>query len=457
MRSLTVVSAGRRFVFLTTLRWLPLGIQVPVTVLLASSRGLRPGDIGLIFVAHSLVALLLELPTGGLADAIGRRPVLVLSGLLYVAGAFAMVVAQDLLQFVAAFAVFGAARALDSGPLESWYVDAVHEIDPAADVTGGLSRAGVANGAGLAVGAAIGGLAPALAASLDAGRDALIIPFLVAALFNVLSVIAVLALLVPVGPSSDLSASAAIRTGVKEVPTIIRNTLRLTARDHVLRKLLIITFLIGTVLSTLELVGPLRFAELTGSRTDGTAVFGIVMAVSFGAAGLGAAFATLARRAASGSAGLANAVVFGVCALAVVGVGMSAAVLVAAAAYVFFYLINGVGWPSRQQLMHSRVDAGRRSTTVSASSFALMIGGVAGSLLAPRLAEATSLSVALLAGAVPLLLAGALALRLRSATAHPPGNAGTASTGGAEGRPATVTADHDDARASSSRPSRISR
>jgi MFS family permease len=55
-------------------------------VLLASSRGLSPADIGVVFAVYSMVVLLLELPTGGLADAVGTRPVLVASGLAGAAG-----------------------------------------------------------------------------------------------------------------------------------------------------------------------------------------------------------------------------------------------------------------------------------------------------------------------------------------------------------------------------------
>ena len=67
--ALTVRSAERRFVLLTALRWLPVGFVVPVTVLLAASRGLSPVEIGLAFTAHGVVIVLLELPTGGLDPA----------------------------------------------------------------------------------------------------------------------------------------------------------------------------------------------------------------------------------------------------------------------------------------------------------------------------------------------------------------------------------------------------
>lgn len=414
-RELTVASAERRYVALTALRWFPLGISIPVTVLLASSRGLSAADIGVVFAVHSVVALTLELPTGGLADAIGIRPVLVFSALLQIAGLLTLAIAHNLLAFGAAFALVGAGRALDSGPLEAWYVDAVHLHDDRADVTAGLARAAVADGAGLALGAVVGGLAPALAAGHSAGSEALVLPFLLAAAIDVVYLVAVVALVVPVGPTTDPPHVASTPAAVLTVPSIVRDTVCLAARDRVLRQLLTLAFLVGTVLSTLELIGPLRFAELTGSHAKGTAVFGVVMAASFTAAALGAALATSARRAARGSLARTSAALFAICVLAVSGIALTSALVMTGLAFAVFHLANAAGWPLRQQLMHSRVQGAQRSTSVSAMSFALMIGVVAGSLLVPRLAEATSLSVAFWAAAAPLLLAGLLSLRLPTA------------------------------------------
>ena len=86
---LTPAEAGRRFLVLTALRWLPVGISIPVTVLLALSRGLSPANVGLVFLVHSLLVAVLGLPTSGLADVVGRRPVLVASGVLHLLSSLA--------------------------------------------------------------------------------------------------------------------------------------------------------------------------------------------------------------------------------------------------------------------------------------------------------------------------------------------------------------------------------
>lgn len=402
--------ARRRFVGLTALRWLPVGVAVPVSVLLATARGLSPADIGMTVAVYGAVALLLELPTGGLADALGHRPVLVLSGLFTVAGLLTMAVADSMLLFLVAWSLKGVARALDSGPLEAWYVDTVHRTDPRADVTPGLSRAGAADAAGLTVGAVVGGVLPLLVDR--SGAAALAVPLVLAAVFGLVQVAAVLLLVIPVR-EPQASGAAAVRAGVHDVPLLIGATLRLVLRERLLRLLLVVSFLVGVVLSSLELLGPLHVGELAGSPELGSAVFGVVTAVSFAAAAAGSLLAPALGRAAHGSVALSSAVTSVLGAVAVAAFALAPGVVLAAVAYALFYLLNAAASPLRQQLMHDQTTSGQRSTTLSATSLALMLGGLVGNLLLPRLADGAGLPAGLLAGAGALLLLAAVSLGLR--------------------------------------------
>lgn len=401
--------ARRRFVGLTALRWLPVGVAVPVSVLLATARGLSPAEIGVTVAVYGVVTLLLELPTGGLADAIGHRPVLAASGLFTVAGLLTMAVADSVLLFSAAWALKGVARALDSGPLEAWYVDTVHATAPAGDVTTGLSRAAAADATGLTVGAVLGGALPLL---LDRdGAEALAVPLLLAAALAAVHVAAVLLLVVPL-PRAGGTGPAALRAGVREVPAVIATTTRLVTRDRLLRALLLISFLVGVVLTSLELLGPLHFAALAGSPEEGAAVFGVVTAVSFAAAAVGSLLAPALGRATRGSVVASSTVTSVLAAAAIVGVALAPGVVVAAGAYAVFYLLNAGAWPLRQQLLHDRTTSAQRSTTVSAKSLALMLGGLLGNLLVPRLAEDAGLPAGLTVGAAAMLLVAVVSLGL---------------------------------------------
>ncbi|MCW2614257.1 MAG: transporter [Frankiales bacterium] len=409
--TLTVQQATRRYVGLTALRWLPVGISIPVTVLLALSRGLTLGQVGAVFLVHSAVVVLLELPTGGLADAIGRRPVLVASGLLHVASCAAYATAESVAGFVLATALLGTGRALDSGPLQAWYVDAVHLADPDADVVPGLSRAGVADCLALSVGAVLGGLTPAL---LDGSSTSLLVlPHVAAGALSLVSVVAVLLLVTPTGPPRTGSALRAVTDGVAAVPRTVRDALSLAAGDDALRRVLVLSLVCGVCLSTLELLGPGLFAELSGSRTSGSAVFGAVMAVSFLAGAAGSALAPRSRRLARGSMPCAVAGLTAVSALSLVGVAGSRTVLLAVCAYAGFYLANAASWPLLHAVLHSRVGSGGRATALSASSLALMLGGGLANVVNPRVVDAGGRGAAFLVAGTAALVAAAVAARLR--------------------------------------------
>lgn len=408
--TITVQQATRRYVGLTALRWLPVGITLPVTVLLALSRGLTLAEVGAVFVVHSVTVVLLELPTGGLADAVGRRPVLVASGLLHAASCVAYVTADGVPGFVLATFLLGTGRALDSGPLQAWYVDAVHAADPKADVTPGLSRAGTADCLALSLGAVLGGLTPALLAGSPG--DVLVLPYVAAALLSLLSVGVVLLLVTPTGPPRTGSVVASLSAGAPAVPRTVGDTVRLARSDDALRRVLLLSLVCGLALGTLELLGPTLFADLSGSAVGGSAVFGVVMAVSFLAGAAGAALAPRVRHLARGSTPVAVTgltVLSGLCLLGVAGMQT---VLLAAAAYAGFHLANAASWPLLHAVLHGRVGPQGRATALSASSLALMVGGGTADLVNPQIVALGGRPAAYALVGGLLAVAGVLALRL---------------------------------------------
>lgn len=71
-------------------------------------------------------------------------------------------------------------------------------------------------------------------------------------------------------------------------------------------------------------------------------------------------------------------------------------------------------------MLHGQTTSAHRSTTVSATSLALMLGGLLGSLALPRLAEAAGTSAALLAAPAAALLVAVVSSGLRPDRVHRP-------------------------------------
>ena len=156
-RALSPTAARRVFLTLTATRWLPIGFVVGLFTLWQLERGLTLTQALTASSVMGVAVLALELPTSGFADALGRRPVLITAAVANVASMVALLLAHSFAAFVLASLLTGIFRALDSGPLEAWYVDTVHASRPGADVDQDLSRSTSILGLAIAGGALVSG------------------------------------------------------------------------------------------------------------------------------------------------------------------------------------------------------------------------------------------------------------------------------------------------------------
>ena len=104
--------------------------MLPFIVITPQSRGLSIGEIGAVFAVHSVVAIALEVPSGALADIVGRRRVMLVGAALTVVSLLLFAFAQSLVTFMASVGLLAAGRALISGSLEAWYVDSLQAARP---------------------------------------------------------------------------------------------------------------------------------------------------------------------------------------------------------------------------------------------------------------------------------------------------------------------------------------
>jgi hypothetical protein len=402
--ALTARQARTRFLVLTALRWLPTGLTMPVLVLLPLDRGLTLAEVGLAVSVQGIVVLALELPTGGLSDSLGRRPVLLLSAVLAVAATGLIAYADSPALLFTAFLVSGIHRALDSGPLEAWYVDATLAADPDARLHRGLSAAGTVVGLAIAAGA----LAAAGVVALDPlpGGNPLVLPVLVAAALYAADVVAI-ALLMTEPRRAGRGAGAFVRS-VRAVPGVVGDGLRLVRRNRVLATVVSVEIFWGFGMATFEALPAVRLTELLGDPDAAAALMGPATAAAWLASAGGAALASLAgRRVPVAVAAGALRVVQGA---TVVGMGLAVGPAGVLAGFFACYVAHGASNPLHMALLHREVDASRRATVVSLNGMVSQPAGSVGMIVLTSLAGATSTATAMLAGGVVLALAAPLYL-----------------------------------------------
>ncbi len=382
----------RRYALLVALQEFAIWLPLPVLVLHMTDRGLDLAAIGFAFALRAVFVVLLEVPTGGLADAIGRKPIALASQvatfasfvfLLFVGGPATLLL----------YALFqGVGSALHSGALEAWYVDRLKATGEGVDLQKHLAAIGVAQTAAMLVGAAVGGVLPSLFAGLSlpypvAGFGVALLAGLVLRL-----VVVVLTVVLVVEPeyAGRLRWSAAIGT-----PGIVRDGLVLVRQLPTLRWLLVAGGAMGLALVSVETFWQ-PIASLTfGADPAASGAYGVLGFV-LGASGLLGSLAVMryGDRFPGGPVALAgiSQLVKGAAMFVLAVQGGAAGVAVGLG--LAYFAIAAHNAP-HDALLNDAVPNERRSVVLSIHSLAFFGGIAIGSSTLGYLASATDPRVAL--------------------------------------------------------------
>jgi MFS family permease len=375
----------RRFYVLLTLRWLGTGILIPFFVLVMQERGLSLGQIGFVMAFYGGTVVVLELPTGSFADSVGRRPTLLLAASAMLAGGTVFLVADDLGVFAIACGLLGVGRALDSGALNAWFVDAALEIDPDADLRGALSGGGAIGSSAIGVGALLGGALPVLLSvvGLEGSSGGLVVPLVASLVVTLGYAVAITAL---VHEPSRRGNESTLRHALVGIPGVLRLGGRTAVTNRVVRSLLFAMAVMGLAISSLETLWQPRFNQLLGGYEGNTFWFGALGAAAFFGAALGALAAPRAAKIFGGSGARTALAAHAAVGVMIVILGAAGTVPLAAVLFTLAYVFVGVRGPLHEEMLHRQVSAEGRSTMLSLDSLALQAGGIAGSMFSGLLA-----------------------------------------------------------------------
>ncbi|GAA1591924.1 MFS transporter [Actinoplanes couchii] len=397
---MTAKQVGLRYLVLLGLRWLPVGLLIPVFVLLALERGLGIAQIGSVVAIQGIVVLLLELPTGGLADALGRRPVLLVAGVINLASLALLLVADSMMLLGLSYLLQGVYRALDSGPLESWFVDRSLAADPQADIETGLSLGGTTSSLAIAGTALLSGglvwLGPL------GPFSALTVPVLVSLGLSLVGTVALALLMTEERPARGKAAFVASLRGV---PSAIGSAFSLARRSRVVLALISVEFLWSFGMVTFEQLMPVRLSEVT---TMAGALTGPVSSAAWGAAAAGAALVpVLTRRLGPRWTGFALRIGQG---LAIVAMGLLAGPIGVIGGFLICYMVHGAANPVHAALLHRQAEGEYRTVLLSLNSMVGQPGFAFGSIVLTAVAAWAGTGAAIVAGAVVLAVAAPLYL-----------------------------------------------
>ena len=168
-------------------------------------------------------------------------------------------------------------------------------------------------------------------------------------------------------------------------------------------------FLWGLGIHSVESFTPVTTRRRTGQRRPGGRSLGPANTVAWLVAAGGAALVpVLTRRWSPARAGAGLRIVQGI---TVLGIAFAVGPIGVVVAYVLAIGVNGASNPIHQGMLHRGVvDSKSRATVVSVNSLTAQTGAMLGGIALGLLADATSLTMAIVAGAVVLSAAAPLYL-----------------------------------------------
>ena len=406
------------YFLVTALRWLAVGLVLPISVLFMQSRGINLLQLGVIMGVYSVTIVLLELPTGGLADAVGRKKVALLAHAVDILAGVFLFFSFSFWGFLAGMILLGVARALNSGALAAWYVDSLQAADPAIDLQPPLAQAGTVTLLALGAGTLAGGALPAIFSDLPLDGSALISPLsttLLASLAIRLILFLIIARAVQEPPRME-GKQADWRSGFQSVPVIVSEALTLTRQNRNLPLLMGATLVGGFTIAGVETFWQPHFAVLLGRSTAQTWLFGLVMALSFLAGVAGNMLSIPASKRLKHRyvlvAGLARALQ----SIALLAMALLQPVLGFAAVFWAFYLGGAFNSSPHDTLVNREIPAQRRSAMLSAQSLAVYVGSFLGSILMGAIAEYYTIAAAWIVAAVVSMVSLVLYARVTQQT-----------------------------------------
>jgi DHA1 family quinolone resistance protein-like MFS transporter len=362
-----------------SVHWFIPGMFTPVMVLLLLDKGLNLIEVGTILALYSGTVIILELPTGGLADAIGRKKVYLASVCVSMVALLVFLLGQSAMFFAMGFIIYGVARALSSGSIDAWFVDEFNRERPGGNLQKALGKANIFIPLALALGSLVGGLIPtffgdAAASVTGMGRYSA----------NILAMLIVLAVqfgltAVMIQENLEDVKRRSSSKGVMDVPKVLHDALEFGIRDRNTRLLLTATLAFGFALFSLELLWQPQLKGIMGSDSQAW-IFGLVAAGYFVMASVGSAISGKLCDAFKGNLYLTLVAVAVAISSSMALLALQSTVLGFVAFYFLIYLLIGLMGSPHAAAYNAGIPPEKRSTLMSFDSLVVQLGGVISSV-----------------------------------------------------------------------------
>jgi MFS family permease len=387
-----------------------MGLTVAVVVLALTDRGADLFQISLLFGVYSLTTMAMELPFGGLADSIGRKPVFLTAVVASLISLALFLSTSNFYVLALSFAFIGFGRALRSGTLDAWFVETFKATAPNVDVQPALAKAQWANALGLAIGSVLGGLLPDLLGYAAERLGFSIYDVSYAASFVVMLGVFVFTMLAIVEKPRPIDGNALLQE-FSNVPVVIRDASLLVLKRPALSILLVSLAFFLMATNPVEVLWPTHAKPMLEEGYANT-VIGVVTATYFFSIAFGASISPLLSRIFKRRHAMTLAATFACLAGVQFTLAVQGGIIGFVAGFILYSVILGISESPASSILHRCVEDRQRSTMLSLRSLIQQLGAALGLVLAGAVAQVYSTPIAWMIGTIFLFVAVMLALVL---------------------------------------------
>ncbi len=380
-----------------------MGLTVAVVALALTDRGMDLFQISLLFGIYSITTMAMELPFGGLADNIGRKPVFLAAVVASLISLALFLSTREFYVLALSFAFIGFGRALRSGTLDAWFVETFKAVAPNVDVQPALAKAQWANAMGLAVGAVLGGILPDLfgPAAERLGFSPYDVSY--AASMAVMLGVFVYTLRVIVEKPRPLHLRA-LKQGFVSVPLVIKDAGLLALRHPALSVLLAALALFLMATNPVEVIWPTHAKPMLDESYANTLI-GVLTAAYFFSIAFGASLSPRISRVFKRRHATTLAAAFAGLAVVQIALALQGGIIGFVVVFILYSVCLGITETPASSILHRCVEDHQRSTMLSLRSLMQQLGGALGMVFAGAVAEIYSTPTAWIIGAVFLFVA----------------------------------------------------
>lgn len=348
------------------------GILAPVLSLILLDKGATISNLSIILGLYALTVIVLELPTGVIADVYGRKKSFCLSIIISILSIVTILFSNGFIFLCIAMVFYGLSRALSSGSFEAMFIDYYIDTYGKDKLHNVSTKLSVLDALGLSAGSLIGGFFPQISktyfAFLGMYDLSLIIRILLAVTVAILSFVFI---------QDDTVYEKEERISLKQH---IKNSSIIVSKSSTIICIFISVFATGFFLSGLETYWQPHFITLLPSE-DSMGLLGLMAFLYFAAATVGSIASNKAIKRFKFDSKKMYLILRIFLAVSLILTALQTNVPIFIGLYSSIYLIFGMAMVPEGVILNSEIPNEIRASVLSVNSLAMQIGGLTGSLM----------------------------------------------------------------------------